>query len=141
MPRVNRNQTCASYRALGIASLEFVIIMPVLLILLFGVMEYGWMFTKSGELVNAAREGARTGARVDATNADINFVVDARMTQAGMGAAGYTTTITQAAVVGDPVTVQVTVPYDGNVELIGFFLIPVPNNLQASVSMSKEGPS
>ncbi len=140
MARVNQNTRGASFRARGIASLEFVIIMPVLMILLFGVMEYGWMLTKSGELVNAAREGARVGARADSNNADINSVVDARMTQAGMGAAGYSTTITQAGDVGDPVTVQVSVPYDGNVELIGFFLIPVPGNLQASVSMSKEGP-
>jgi Flp pilus assembly protein TadG len=140
MSRLSRNTTAASYRARGIASLEFVIIMPILLILLFGVMEYGWMLTKSGELVNAAREGARTGARADATNADINTVVDARMADAGMGGAGYTTTITAAAGVGDPVTVQVTVPYDGNVELIGFFMIPVPASLQTSVSMSKEGP-
>ncbi len=130
-----RNSDC---RSRGIASLEFVIIMPVLLILLFGVMEYGWMMTKSGELVNAAREGARVGARPDATVADINTVVDTRMGDAGM--TGYTTTITTATDVGDPVTVQVTVPYDGGVELIGFFLVPVPGNLQASVSMSKEGP-
>lgn len=126
-------------RSAGIASLEFVIIMPVLLILLFGVMEYGWMLAKSGEIVNAAREGAREGARADATNGDINAVVDARLADAGIG--GYTTTITNAAAVGDPVTVQITVPYDGgNLELIGFFLIPVPNSLQASVSMAKEGP-
>lgn len=125
-------------RARGIASLEFVIIMPVLMVLLFGVMEYGWMLTKSGELVNAAREGARTGARPDATLADINAVVDERMGDAGM--AGYTTTVTTANNVGDPVTVQVSVPYDGGVELIGFFLVPVPPTLQASVSMSKEGP-
>jgi Flp pilus assembly protein TadG len=123
----------------GIATLEFVIIMPVLLILLFGVMEYGWMLTKSGEIVNAAREGARAGARVDATNAEINAVVDARMADAGMGGVGYTTTITNAVAIGDPVTVQISVPYDGAVELIGFFLIPVPGTLEASVSMAKEG--
>lgn len=127
-------------RACGIASLEFVIIMPVLLILLFGVMEYGWMLTKSGEVVNAAREGARAGARADAVNADINDVVDARMADAGMGGAGYTATITNAAAVGDPVTVEISVPYDGVVELIGFFLVPVPATLEASVSMAREGP-
>ena len=140
MARLNKYNRASSCRTRGIASLEFVIIMPVLLILLFGVMEYGWMLTKSGEVVNAAREGARTGARTDATVLDINSVVDARMTQAGMGGAGYTTTITLAADVGDPVTVQVSVPYAGNVELIGFFMVPVPASLQASVSMSKEGP-
>lgn len=132
------HRSWADHRATGIASLEFVIILPVLLILLFGVMEYGWMLTKSGEVVNAAREGAREGARTDATNADINAVVDQRMADAGMG--GYTTTITNAAAVGDPVTVQITVPYDGNLELTGFFMVPVPGSLQASVSMSKEGP-
>ncbi len=41
---------------------------------------------------------------------------------------------------GDPVTVEVSVPYDGQVELIGFFLIPVPASLEATVSMAKEGP-
>jgi len=139
MSRLNHSEKRAcNHRSRGIASLEFVIIMPVLLTLLFGVMEYGWMMTKSGELVNAAREGARTGARPDATTADINSVVDARMADAGMN--GHTTNITAAAAVGDPVTVQVTVPYDGGVELVGFFLVPVPGSLQASVSMSKEGP-
>jgi len=125
-----------SSRMRGIATLEFVIILPVLLILLFGMMEYGWMLTKSGEVVNAAREGARAGARADATNNEIRAVVDARMSDAGLS--GYTTTITNAAGVGDPVTVQVTQPYDGNAELIGFILVPVPGNLQASVSMAKE---
>jgi Flp pilus assembly protein TadG len=122
----------------GIASLEFVIIMPVLLILLFGIMEYGWMLTKSGEIVNAAREGAREGARTDATNADIQAVVNQRMADAGL--TGFTTSITNAAAVGDPVTVQITQPYDGNAELVGFFLVPVPTSLRASVSMAKEGP-
>lgn len=124
--------------ARGIASLEFVIIMPVLLILLFGIMEYGWMLTKSGEIVNAAREGAREGARADATNADIQSIVNQRMASAGLS--GFTTTITNAASVGDPVTVEITQPYDGNAELVGFVLVPVPTNLRASVSMAKEGP-
>ncbi len=136
IPHARRSS--ADHRATGIASLEFVIILPVLLILLFGVMEYGWMLTKSGEVVNAAREGAREGARTDATNADINAVVDQRLAAADIS--GHTTTITNAAAVGDPVTVQITVPYDGNLELTGFFMVPVPTSLQASVSMSKEGP-
>jgi Flp pilus assembly protein TadG len=124
----------------AIASLEFVIILPVLLILLLGMLEYGWLLTKQGELVNAAREGARVGARVDATVGDINAMIDARMADAGMGGAGYTPTITPGVDAGDPVTVRVTVPYDGTLELVGFFLVPVPDALSAEVTMSKEGP-
>ena len=109
MARLKKNHSrLTDSRSRGIASLEFVIIMPVLLILLFGVMEYGWMMAKSGELVNAAREGARTGARPDATLADINSVVDTRMADAGM--TGYTTIVTTATVVGDPVTTRFWTP-------------------------------
>jgi len=139
MARLIKPQTRKAQHSRGIASLEFVLILPLLLGLIFATMEAGWMVSKYGELVNAAREGAREGARVDGTNADINAVVDQRMADAGMS--GYTTTITNAADVGDPVTVNVSVPY-GNVELIGSFLIPLnlsDNTLQASVSMAKEG--
>lgn len=135
-----RRRTIRNSSRRGIASLEFVMILPVLLILLFGVMEMGWMLTKSGEVVNAAREGARMGARPDATSADINSVVSARMTAAGMGSAGYTVNITPGAAAGDTVTVEVTVPYDGTLDLTSFPLVPRPAQLHAQVSMQKEGP-
>ncbi len=122
----------------GIASLEFVLILPVLLVLLFGVIEYGWLLTKQGELVNATREGARVGARTDATPADIQATVDARLAQASI--TGYTTNITPGAERGDIVTVAVTVPYAGGLELTGLSFIPVPGQLRAQVSMNKEGP-
>lgn len=115
-------------------------VMPVLLTLLFGVMEFGWMMTKASQLTNAARDGARTAARADATDADVQAVVDARMSEAEMGSSGYATNITHGAASGDTVTVQITVAYDGNLELIGFPFIPLPGNLRAEVSMCKEGP-
>lgn len=126
------------HRRRGIASLEFVLILPVLLVLLFGVIEYGWMLAKQGELVNATREGARVGARTDSTPADIQDTVDTRLAQAGI--TGYTTNITPGSERGDIVTVSVSVPYSGGLELTGLSFIPVPGQLSAEVSMNKEGP-
>jgi len=127
-------------RVAGMASLEFVIILPIMLILTFGVMEFGWMLTKSGEIVNAAREGARAGAREGAGGAEMQAAVNARMSASGLGGSGYSTTVSPGVNPGDPVTVQITVAYDGNLELIGFPLVPVPANLRAEATFSKEGP-
>jgi len=122
----------------GIASLEFVMVLPILLLLLFGVLEYGWMLSKAAALNNAARDGARVGATADATAADITAAVAARMGDAGMN--GYTLNITGGATTGSTLTVEIIQPYDGSIELTDFGLIPVPNNLRGQVSMRKEGP-
>lgn len=122
----------------GIASLEFVMILPILLLLLFGVMEYGWMLSKAAQLNNAARDGARVGARPEATAADVSAAVAARMSDAGMS--GYTLSVSGGATTGSVLTVEITQPYDGAVQLTNFSLIPVPENLRGRVSMRKEGP-
>ena len=45
----------------GVSAVEFGIIMPVLMILLMGFIEYGWVFYLDLTLTNAVREGARKG--------------------------------------------------------------------------------
>ena len=45
----------------GLAMTEFVIVAPVLLILLFGILEFGLVLYDKAVLTNAAREGARHG--------------------------------------------------------------------------------
>lgn len=44
----------------GMAMLEFVFILPVLLLVLFSIVEFGLLFGRWQTLTNAAREGART---------------------------------------------------------------------------------
>lgn len=48
---------------------EMVIVVPLLLLLLFGISEFGIVFAQWLTLTNAAREGARVGVRFR-TNAD-----------------------------------------------------------------------
>ncbi len=48
----------------GQSAVEFALILPVLLILILGMIEFGWLLNGQITLNSAAREGARVGAVV-----------------------------------------------------------------------------
>ncbi|MDH3294942.1 MAG: pilus assembly protein [Acidimicrobiia bacterium] len=58
---------------------EFALILPALLIILMGIVEFGWAFTQTMEVRHAAREGARIAAvnydGVNTTAADQTTVI------------------------------------------------------------------
>lgn len=62
--------------------MEFALLLPFLLAILLGIMEFGWMFYTDLQITNAARDGARKGAvspagAVEATaEARVNQVLD-----------------------------------------------------------------
>jgi Flp pilus assembly protein TadG len=125
----------------GAAMVEFAIILPVLVMLLFGVIEYGWVFFKAAQVNQAARHGSRIAIRPAATEAEVTAAVAAVMTGAGLGSSGYTVAIGDLTVdVGEPVEVRVDVNYEGNIDLIGLPMIPIPDQLHGRTVMSKEGP-
>lgn len=49
-------------RRKGQGIIEFAIVMPLLILLLLGVVEFGWLLNGKITLNSAAREGARVGA-------------------------------------------------------------------------------
>ena len=58
----------------GAALVEFAIVLPLLLILVFGVIEFGVMFYDKAVITNASREGARAGI-TGVANSDIEDIV------------------------------------------------------------------
>ena len=46
----------------GASLVEFALIMPLLLILVLGIVEFGYLFAQFNEVRHAAREGARYAA-------------------------------------------------------------------------------
>ncbi len=54
----------------GAAAVEFAVLLPVLIAVLFGIIDFGDLFMKDHLITNACREGARYGVayRVDASN-------------------------------------------------------------------------
>ncbi len=45
----------------GVAAIEFALVLPVLLVLVFGIIEFGLLMYNQQVITNASREGARAG--------------------------------------------------------------------------------
>ena len=126
----------------GTAAVEMAIVLPLLLLLILGVIEYGWMFLKNQGVTNTARQTARVAARYNVTDAEIQDAFTSAIGAADLDGAGHSMTMNPADLTtlepGDLVSVTVTVPY-ANVQLLGVPFLPVPTNLTATVTMAKEG--
>ena len=135
------NKKITNKRRRGLETVEAALLLPIVLLITFGALKYGWIFLKSQQLANAARQVARVAIRPNDRTVDINTMFSALMTQANI--TGATCDVTPGGGlqgVGEAVSVQVTVA-TANVDILpmpGF--IPTPDNLGTTVTMSKEGP-
>jgi len=60
----------------GVAIVEFALVAPLLFLVLFGIIEFGFVFKDSLTLTNMTRSGARTGAAVgNATSPDADYQI------------------------------------------------------------------
>jgi len=88
------------------------LVLPLLLLLVFGIAEFGIALYRQEVLTNASREGARAGIVLSTppvTTAQIQSVVTNYLTNAGWNAALATVTATGAGgAFGTNVTVTVT---------------------------------
>src|SRR4051812_10581456 len=78
-----------SSRLRGNAVLDLALVMPVLLGLTFGAMEYGYALYLKHTLQGAAREGARAAVVAGATAQNVQDAVDGAMNAAGFAQAKY----------------------------------------------------
>jgi len=92
---------------------EFAIVAPVFILLLFGIIEYGRMVMVQQVITNASREGARRAVLDGATTSEVETVVDDYMMSSAVN--GATVTISpdppSTAGSGEPVSVTVSVPF------------------------------
>ena len=108
----------------GAAAVEFALLLPVLLVLVCGLIDFGRLFFTQITLTDAAREGVRvlalegaagSGYTTDQADADAT-------TRAQLAAGGVSGTVTVSPGTcseGDPVTLTVSVPFD--------FITPLPD--------------
>jgi Flp pilus assembly protein TadG len=123
-------------RRLAAAAVEMAVVTPLLLTMLFGIIEYGWVFTVRQGLTNAAREGARVAALPGSTDEDIQSRVADFL--APLGVTTYNLAMTHSTPTDATETVTVTVPY-ADVTLIGCYFGSTDYDLGATCSMRKEG--
>ena len=125
----------------GTVLVEAALVFPILILLTFGLLEYGWLFLRMETITNAARRGVRVAVAPDATNADVLSAVNGMMTDAGLGGSGYTVNVSSIDVeAGQAVSVHIIVPDYDSISLTGSPLIPVPGQIERRVAMVKEGP-
>lgn len=125
-------------RKRGAEVLEMALMMPILLLLIFGMIEFGYFFYLQHNLQAAAREGARTGAMLNATNTDAINKASAFLGAANLNAGSFNITSTTS---GDTITVTVQATW-GNVGVLHLYpLIPIADSkvIRGAAVMRKEG--
>lgn len=121
----------------GVVAVEMAIVAPLLFTLLFGIIEFGWLFTVKNTMVNAAREGARVGALQGTGFADMNARVIQYLQPTGLDTK-VSINIVEATPASPIVSVTLSVP-QADVSLVGNFFGVVTGNINATASMRKEG--
>jgi Flp pilus assembly protein TadG len=128
-------------RRRGNAVIEACLVIPILLLLAFGTVEFGHFFFVKHNLQGAAREGVRAAIVSGATNADVTTAVSATMTAAGLQNSGYTVATNPAnistAAEGTNISVTVQCPW-GNVGLRPMGMISASKPVTATTVMRKE---
>ena len=114
----------------GQSMVEFVLVLPIFLLLVFGIVDFGMGFHAWLTVTNSAREGARLGA-VRASSAQI--VTRVQNTSDTLDPANMTITVTNAQ--GNPgESVVVAVDYD-------YTLITPLDNIMGMISGGSVGPT
>lgn len=69
----------------GAVAVEFALIVPMLLLLVFGIIEFGFMLNRDTIIGNASRDGARV-ASLNGTYDDIETAIKSELTATGIPA-------------------------------------------------------
>ena len=120
----------------GAAVVELAIVSPLLFAMLFGIIEFGWLFTVQHTMVNASREGARVGCLSGATVEDITQTTRDFLTPMGLQDK-VTINITEPTIDDPFITVQITVPRE-DVSLVGNFFGFSGGQLEGTTTMRQE---
>lgn len=119
------------------AAVEMAVVAPLLITILFGIIEYGWLFSVQQNLVNAAREGARIGTLNGMDASDVQSRVNEFLDPLGL-ASSATVTVVEATPDEPNVVVRVSVPIS-DVAIMGTFFHHQSDSLEAMCTMRKEG--
>ena len=98
----------------GASVVEFAILAPLFVVLLFGLVEFGLAIYSKGMITNASREGARFGVVYSTprkTDAEITSKVQEYLANAGFQDDVNINVTGAQGTSGTPLTVSVTYPY------------------------------
>ena len=141
----------------GAVMVEAAIVFPVLLLVTFGAIRYGWFFLKLQQITNTTRCGARTAALYNTTQSAVTEIIRGLLVGYHIIDAGdalpvtYTitdkdgnvteTTDVAGAAPQEKITVSISIPAsDVDILPMGLFKFePDDWHLRSTITMSKEG--
>ena len=113
-PRPRRTPRSARTDRRGAAVVEFAIVAPLLVLLIFGIIEVGRLVMVQQILTNASREGARRAVLEHATAAEVQTVADNYLSNSSIS--GATVTVDPIPLsslgFGESVTVTCSIPFE-----------------------------
>lgn len=114
--------TAASDRDRGAAAVEFALVVPLLLVLVCGIISYGFMLSFRQSVSQAAAEGARAAAVASSTanRQQVAFAAVANVMGVTCGSAYLTCTMTTPASCSTCVSVTVTYAYKADPSKLKF---------------------
>jgi len=127
----------------GNAVLETALVLPILLALAFGTVEFGHFYYVRHNMQAAAREGARAAIPAAATNADVTSAIAASLTAAGLQGSGYSVVLSPSNVATATAGTSVSVTVQVNWGAVGFRplgVISSSKQVKGVVVMRKEAP-
>ena len=105
----------------GQSMTEFAIVLPILIVLLFGIVQFGILFNNYVTLTDAARAGARAAAvSRQATNPVATATAAVQASASDLNQANLGVNVSSAWTPTAPVTVTATYPY--SISLLGWVI-------------------
>ncbi len=109
-----RRRVARGRRDRGQSLIEFALVLPMLLVLFFGIIEFGNAWRIYQLVTNTAREGAREAVLPSSTTFTVDSIIDDRLNGSGLDASQATVTLGICS--GDtctnlPDTVTIDYPY------------------------------
>ncbi|MBA3318609.1 MAG: pilus assembly protein [Gemmatimonadales bacterium] len=96
----------------GQAMVEFAMVLPLLLLLLVGLIEFGRAWNLHQVVTDASREGARNAVLPTVDEDSVKKVVKRALANAAVNPAAATIELDDTDVPGEPATVEVQLPYE-----------------------------
>jgi len=97
----------------GSAVLETCLLLPILIMLGFGVVDYGYCIFITNTFQGAAQAGARVAILDTSANSDVTTAITTTLTAAGVSASNYSITLSPANISGLAAGTSITVTISG----------------------------
>lgn len=102
----------------GAAVVEMAVVTPLLMTMMLGMIEFGYIFMMQQSLTNSAREACRLASLPGTTDAEVRARLHEAMASTGLDVTADMVTIEPATLENPVVRVKVQVPYE-DVTLLG----------------------